>query len=313
MTQPDYERYRDSATSLESLAAYQPASVTLSGEESGTLRAVLISCNFFEVIRTERPVLGRPLRSDECEVTGQAPVAVVSETFWRSNLKADNSAIGRVLHLNRLPVTLVGVMPDVALNGTPAPSVWIPYTMLTRLRPADDYFADRRAQWLSVIGRRRPEYSQVQVQKELSVLSHRADEEVPGRVTTLVVTDGSLAQTPGVREKAALLIAVILGSTVLLLLLACVNVTTLLLSRSAARQREIAVRLSLGAGRLRLLRQLLTESLVLSGIATIVSFVISAYAPAALWNSLRLGQASFDMKPDLRVLFIASQSPSLRD
>ena len=137
----------------------------------------------------------------------------------------------------------MGIAPDIPLNGAAADGqtdIWIPYTMLGSLRPADDYFADIRAQWLQVIGRRRPEYSLAQAQQEFHVLARRADEEIPGRVTSMTVTDGSLAQMPGVRDRASLIVAVILGSTTLLLLLACVNVTTLLLSRAAVRQREVA-------------------------------------------------------------------------
>jgi macrolide transport system ATP-binding/permease protein len=305
MSQPDYVRYRDSARSLVSLAAYRPVTLTLSGPESGSIRAGLISCNFFGVIGQGPPIAGRYLRTDECATRLQAPVVVVSETFWRSQFRADHNAIGRVLYVNRIPMTLVGVAPDISLNSA-APgaqvNLWLPYTMLGSVRPAEDYFSDPRAQWLNVIGRRKPKYSLEQAQQELSVLAHRADEAVPGRVTSLVLTDGSLAQMPGLRERAALIIAVILGSTILLLLLGCVNVTTLLLSRAAARQREIAVRLSLGAGRFRLLRQLLTESLVLSTIAAAFSLAIAQHAPAALWHSLRLGPAPFDMTPDLRVL-----------
>ncbi len=234
------------------------------------------------------------------------PVVVVSESFWRSRWKANPGVIGQVIHLNRVPLTVVGVAPDIPLNGAAGVSqtdVWLPYTMMESLRPADDYFADPHAQWLNVIGRRNRDYTRTQVQQELSVLARRADEDVPGRITSLIVTDGSLAQMPDIRERAALIIAVTLGSTILLLLLACVNITTLLLSRSAARQREIAVRLSLGAGRFRLIRQLLTESLLLSGIAAGLSLAIARQAPAALWHSLQLGQAPFDMYLDARVLF----------
>jgi hypothetical protein len=298
MPQPDYVRYRDSAKSLQSLAAYRTFAVAQSGEESGTLRAGLISCNLFDVIRPGPPLVGRYLTPDECEVPMQTAIAVLSETVWRAQFNADTGVVGRVIHLNRIPFTVVGVAPGFTLSTWGESDVWVPYTMLGRLHPADDYFADRRAQWLIVVGRRNAHYSLPQVQQELSLIAHHADEEVPGRVTSLMVTDGSLVRDPEIGARAPIMVAVTLGTATLLLLLACVNVTTLLLCRSAARQREIAVRLSLGAGRFRLLRQLLTESLALSGLAAGFSFLIAQRAPTVLWNSIMSRPAPFDLTPD---------------
>ena len=303
MSQPDYAAYRDSATSLTALGAYRLANLTLSGPQSGRIRAGLVSCNLFDVTRPGPPLVGRYLNPDECTTAGSAAVAVLSESAWRARFNGDIDVIGRTVHLNRIPFTVVGVAPSLSL---PAPEsdceVWTPYTMLGTFRSSDDYFADPRARWLTVVGRRRADHSLQQVDQELRILARRADETVPGRQTSLIVTDGSLVNDPEMRARAPVIFAMTLGSTALLLLLACVNVTTLLLCRSAARQREIAVRLSLGAGRSRLVRQLLTEGLVLSGLSAAFSLLLAQRGPAALWYSLVSFPAPFDLTPDWRVL-----------
>jgi predicted permease len=307
MSQPDYIRFRDSARSLASLAAYRFFGLTLSGTESGSVRGGLASCNLFDVLGPGPPVAGRYFLPDECATANERPVALVSETLWRGGFAADPLIIGRVIHLNRIPFTVIGVAPAVMLSGSNAgpaddAAVWVPYTMLGTLRPEDEYFADTRAQWLTVVGRRHRSFSLAQVREELRLIAGRAEEEVPGRRTTIIATNGALLQDPEIRPRAPLIFAVTLGTTGLLLVLVCLNVTTMLLTRSAARTHEVAVRLAIGAGRGRLLRQFLTESLLLTGSAAALSLVIAARLPALIWQSLMSRPAFFDVRPDWRVL-----------
>jgi predicted permease len=305
LSQPDYARLRDSAGSVAALAAYASMKLTLGGNVSGTIRAGLVTCNMADVLRSEPALYGRYLAAHECDASDPAPVAVLSETAWRTRFGGAADVVGRTIQLNRAPFTIVGVAPRLVLPRPGNESeVWVPYAALEQLRPPGEHFrfADPRAQWLTVIGRRRPERSLPQLAEEVRAIARRGDEDVPGRQMSLTVTSGALIEDPDFRGRAPVLFAVTLGTTTVLLLLACVNVTTLLLSRSAARRREVAVRLSLGAGRFRLLRQFLTEGLVLSGLAAAASVIVVQRAPGLLWASLMSAPAPFDFRPDWKVL-----------
>lgn len=303
ISQPDYAFYRDHTKTMRTLAASRFVGGTLSGVEAGTIPIVLVTCNVFAVTGGA-PILGRHLTEADCAKEHETPVVVLGEAAWRTRFNADPQIVGRTIYLNRIPFAVVGVAQSfVLLSGSPSVGeVYVPYTMLSTLRPEDDFFADRTAHWLTPLGRRKAEYSLEQVQQEMNVLSAQVDRNAPGRTTSLLITDGSMIQNPGIRRLAPLLIGITLGTATLLLVLGCVNVTTLLLARAAARQREIAVRLSMGADRFRLLRQLVTEGLVLSTAAAGFSFLMAQWTPRALWYSLLKIEPLVDLSPDWRVL-----------
>ncbi len=307
MSQPDYVFYRDSANStLSSLAAYRLLTLTLGEPAAGNIRAGLVSCNLFDVIQPGPARLGRYLAPGECGGDGgsTAAVAVLSENEWRNRFQGDPAVVGRVVHVNRVPLTIVGVAPAMAFTGFAGEAgVWIPYSLLGTLRPADEYFADPHAHWLNVVGRRRSvDISYETVARELAALSQHADQRVPGRKTAFTVTDGSLLQDPELKPRVRLLTALVIGSTTLILMLVCMNVTTLLLSRSSIRQREITIRMSLGAGRFRLIRQLLTESLLSSSAATALALCLAEWAPGWVWQVLTRTTAPFSLHPDWSVV-----------
>jgi putative ABC transport system permease protein len=270
----DYLAFRAAARSLHDLAAWTPARATLTeaGTGSGTSHvALVVSCNFFSVIGPERPLLGRVFRSDECATAGAAPVVVIGEEIWRARYAADPHILGSTITLNQHAFTVVGVMPAGYAGQLRGP-IWVPYTMQASLFAGRDLIGDAGTPWLVMIGRLRAGQSRTAAIAELSVIAAQQDLLVPGRRTTIRLGNGALIDLPEMRAVAFWVVPLIMGALSLVLLLACGNVTMLLLSQAAARRHEIAVRISLGATRARLLRMLLTESLM---------FAVAALAPAS--------------------------------
>ena len=220
--------------------------------------------------------------------------------------------VGKAIVLNRVHYTVIGIARPGFTGTEPIPSAfWVPVTMSAALEPEEKRLANDNMSWLAMLGRMRPKVSPEQVRSDLDVIAQRINQQYPGRTTTLSIHTARYLSSPEERQFLIPVSSVILAAFGLVLLIACANVTNLLLARASVRQKEIALRLSLGAGRGRLVRQLLTESLLLSMAGGILGSII------ACWSFMRLTgfitshlpgdfpPISINATPDLHVLFYA--------
>ena len=297
----EYVALRDHTRSLRQLAAfsYFPAMIGDSDAGEGN-PAIAVSCNFFLVEGLDRAILGRLIDASDCQSPGQAPVAVINVKTWRTRFGADPHIVGRSMRLDNRPVTIVGVVPDVTTGWLTPPSVWIPYTGQPYMDSTRNAFTEENVLWLSLAGRLAPGFSRSQAQAEFNILEHQEDKNHPGRNTAVVTTDGTWIEEfeLNMSGRNLMLMFFFLGSFVLVLLIACANVATLLLSRAATRRKEIAVRLSLGAPRIRLVRMLITESLILAALAGAASIYVLRHVPHPLFRYLAPRSPEFPMNPD---------------
>ena len=307
VTSDEYLAYRERARSLRSLAASFRTSVALENDRSSTVPTLLVSCNFFAVFGADRPRLGRFFRADECAVPGQATVAVLAEETWRDRFGADPAILGRSIAIDDQRFTIVGVAPAATAARSNGVALWLPYTTQPVLDLGFEAFRKPRS-WLSLDGRLKPGVSRAAVEAELSVLARQLDAAQPGRKTTLTVSDGSLFSMLDIMTRAGagpvmgywtmLFLMLALG---MVLCITCANVMTLLLSRAVSRRKEIAIRLSLGAPRPRLLRMLLVEGFLLAAAAGGISLWASYKVPGVLFAFLAGQPADFPLAPDWRI------------
>ena len=305
MSYPNYLDYREAGREvLEDLAALsiEPRPMSLT-EGDGAIRIYgqTVSGNFFDVLGV-RPAAGRFFLPAEDLVPGERLVAVASYRFWQEQFGGDPSVVGRAVTLNGRPFTIVGITPD-GFTGTMVlrPDVWVPINT----SPSRDLLTMRAGVWLMGVGRLKSGVSIAQAQAALSTIATRLEHAYPDDNEgkgVVVLASSTFPADLGVYVRSFLSILTALVG--LVLLIASVNVAGMLLARAPARRREIAVRLAIGAGRGRLVRQLVTESLVLflvGGAAGLLLAIWLRSLLAALVPQLPV-PVTLDLPLDWRVL-----------
>lgn len=275
MSPLDYIDYRDGSRSFESMAHYSDASVNLTGSGVQPLRLseARVGAEFFEVLGV-RPQLGRFFAANED--AGDAPrVAVISDALWRSRFGADPGVVGRSVSLDDVQYTVVGVA-EAGLRFPSRPDVWVPYAFQNyELDPES-----RGAHSLSGIARVKPGVPVASASAELAGIAKRLEAKFPDSNTGFGAGAIPLRDHLVGDVRPALL--AMLGAVGLVLLIACANVANLLLVRAAAREPEIAVRTALGAGNGRIVRQLVTESVLLAVAGAALGVVLASWTVSAV-------------------------------
>jgi putative ABC transport system permease protein len=314
MSYPNYVDLRASALSFSELAVYsspQPMSLGSVGQNdaasSERIWGSVVSGNYFDTLGISAAV-GRTFAPDEDRVLGSRPVVVISHRLWTEKFNADPKVVGRTLKLNGHLFEVVGVAPDRMLRAGLLfqNDLWVPMIMEGEAMPGQSFKLTRRNEmFLSAIARLRPGVNLAQARAEAATLASRMEREHPQEnhqfgLTVLTERESRTPFLPGLERFGWILLAIV-G---LVLLIACANIAGLVLVRSLARRKEFGIRMSLGAGRWRLVRQLVTEGMILSlsggllglGVAALGTRVLLKFAPP-----LPL-EISFDASIDYRVL-----------
>jgi predicted permease len=300
-----YRELRQRNEVLGDLVAFNDlggVNVSLNGEARAS-SVELVSGNFYSEMQL-RPELGRGILPQDDGAPGSGSVVVLSDSFWHSAFGGSRDVIGNVIRVGGVPLTIVGVNPPEYIGAragsSTAPELFLPLSMVSVLNPGRGSGdpVGPVLWWLQVMGRAKPGVSQVQAEAAMSVALNAAVRatvvlEKGDTMPRVVVQDGSRGDDFGIADLAKPTY-ILMGLAGLVLLLACANVANLMLARATVRQREMGVRMALGAGRARIMRQLLTESLLLAGISGVCGLALGWMArnviPALEMSSWRGGE-----------------------
>jgi predicted permease len=302
-----FQEYRDAGADVARLGAFGLSEVAFQGGDHATAwMAMYVSGDYFELLGLT-PAHGRFFAPDEERPGVPEPVAVISHALWEGEMGRDPAAVGRTITLNSRPVTVVGVAPpgfEGLVRGL-ATDVWLPIPMYAEMTPGSDIYAPGRHSWLVMFGRLAPGVSAEPAASHLGTVGRAIAERSETGLTTDGVRVSQYTGIPGPEAGAVrLFLWLLLGTAGLVLLIACVNVAGMLLARATTRRREVGIRLALGAGRRRLVGQLLTESTVLFLVGGVGGVLLAIWLSDLLtvFSSGLPVDLSLHLSPDARVM-----------